>query len=128
MAQVYLVWVVSANGDEMLMAAALKRERAETLAVEISTNKSGHVFDDAGWDIVISEGALSKVWWPGKGNLNSEIVSGLNSHTDTAQPAACEECRVRTVLLFFTRVDSFGRRLWLCGKRHNNCRGGVQNY
>lgn len=44
------------------------------------------------------------------------------------KPNKCEECQVPTGHLFRTQVDGYGRTLWLCGKRHHNCRGGVQNF
>ena len=42
------------------------------------------------------------------------------------KPKRCEECRVRTSYLYWTKVDVYGRHLWLCGRRNYNCFAGCK--
>ena len=44
------------------------------------------------------------------------------------KPNRCQECEARTGYLYERKVDSFGRTLWLCGARHNDCKSWVQDF
>lgn len=64
----------------------------------------------------------------GKRMFKGYAVTGKNNPFPEEKTSHCEECEKPTGYLTRKQVDGFGRTLWLCTARDNNCAKAVRDF